>query len=90
MIFLFGCLFRKTGAGETIKYTGGNLAVKYSKNWEIIKEFIIDPSELIVATGEHKLTFNCCFTGEKESLVKMEVRITGPAEKITQPSGTLR
>ena len=77
-------------AGETIKYTGGKLAVKYSKNWEIIKEFNIDPSELIVATGEHKLTFNCCFTGEKESLVKMEVRITGPAEKITQPSGTSR
>ena len=77
-------------AGETIKYTGGNLAVKYSKNREIIKEFNIDPSELIVATGEHKLTFNCTFTGEKESLVKMEVRITGPAEKIIQPSGTSR
>ncbi len=77
-------------AGETIKYTGGNLAVKYSKNREIIKEFNIDPSELIVATGEHKLTFNCTFTGEKESLVKMEVRITGPAEKIIQPSGTPR
>ena len=77
-------------AGETIKYTGGNLAVKYSKNRDIIKEFNIDPSELIVATGEHKLTFNCTFTGEKESLVKMEVRITGPAEKIIQPSGTPR
>jgi len=77
-------------AGETIKYTGGNLAVKYSKNWGIIKEFNIDPSELIVATGEHKLTFDCTFTGEKESLVKMEMRITGPAEKITPPSGTSR
>ena len=77
-------------AGEIIKYTGGNLAIKYSKNWEIIKEFNIDASELIVAKGEHKLTFYCSFPGEKESLVKMEVRIIEPAEKIIQPSGTSR
>ncbi len=60
----------------------------YNKDWGIIKEFNINASELIIAKGDHKLTFDCTFTGEKESLVKMEVRIFGPAEKITQPSET--
>ena len=70
-------------AGEIIKYTGGTKASVYDKNWQVIKEFDIDPSLFKITDGEHSMTFDCTFkkTG-KEPVVKLEIRTFGPAEKI--------
>ena len=71
-------------AGEIIKYTGGSKASVFDKNWQVIKEFDIDPSLFKITDGEHSMTFDCTFkkTG-KEPVVKLEIRTFGPAEKIT-------
>jgi len=68
--------------GETLKYTGGDIGVIYSKDWTKLKEINMDPSVVTLASGEHTVTFDCSFTGDKESLAKLEVRFVGPVEKI--------
>lgn len=68
--------------GETLKYTGGDIGVIYSENWAKLKEINMDPSVVTLASGEHALTFDCSFSGDKESLAKLEVRFVGPVERI--------
>ncbi len=68
--------------GETLKYTTGNKAKIYTKNWRKLKEIDIDESKLALSTGEHNLTFDCSFTGGKESYSNLEIRVSGPAEVV--------
>ncbi|MCP4727708.1 MAG: hypothetical protein GY863_21895 [bacterium] len=69
-------------AGETVKYTGGNEAIIYSSNWRELRKVDIDPAVFTLSQGEHKITFDCTFTGGTEPLAKLEIRITGPAERV--------
>jgi hypothetical protein len=70
-------------SGEIIKYSGGEKAYVYDKNWHIIDEFDIDASALRIIRGDRSLTFNCKFSNTgKEPKVKLEIRTFGPAEKI--------
>ncbi len=68
--------------GETVRYSGGETATVYNPNWQKLKEINLDASVLTVGSGEHAITFDCGFTGDKESHAKLEVRFVGPAEKI--------
>jgi hypothetical protein len=70
-------------SGEIIKYSGGEKAYVYDKNWHVINEFDIDPSALKVTNGDHSMNFDCKFikTGKKP-MAKLEIRTFGPAEKI--------
>ena len=68
--------------GQTIKYTGGDKAIIYSKNWEKIDETEIDIDAFTLSQGKHSLSFDCKFAQSKEALVKLELRFIGKAEKV--------
>jgi len=68
--------------GQTIKYTGGDKAIIYSKNWKKIKEVEIDVDAFTISQGKHSLSFDCKFAENKEALVKLELRFIGKAEKV--------
>lgn len=68
--------------GQTLKYTGGEAAVVYDRNWKRLRDIDVDPSGLLVSPGEHTVTFDCSFAGNEASLAKLELRFEGPAEQI--------
>ncbi len=68
--------------GQTLKYEGGEFAVIYNKNWKKIRQIQLKTSDLAVGKGDHTMTFDCGFYGGKEPHIKLEVRITGPAEHL--------
>jgi hypothetical protein len=69
--------------GQIIKYTGGNKATVYDSNWQLIKEFDIDPSNFKVGKGENSVSFDCTFDKiDKESSIKLEIRTFENGEKI--------
>ncbi|MFC1563283.1 hypothetical protein ACFL6G_00040 [candidate division KSB1 bacterium] len=68
--------------GETIKYSGKDKAEIYSKNWQDLRKIDIDPSVFSLSEGEHSITFDCTFAGGTEPIAKLEIRLTGPAEKV--------
>ncbi len=67
--------------GETIKYEGGNRAIHYSKNNDKIKELNLDLPSL--KSGEHTVTLDCTFLGEKETKLKLEIRIFSKTVNVT-------
>jgi hypothetical protein len=67
--------------GETIKYEGGDRAVHYSKNNDKIEELNLDLPFL--TPGEHSLTLDCTFPGEKETKLKLEIRIFNKRVNVT-------
>ncbi len=70
-------------SGEHIKYSGGEKAYVYDKNWNLINDFNFDPSLAKITDGEHSVTVECKFSNqEKESGLKLEVRTFGAKESI--------
>jgi len=70
-------------AGEHIKYSGGEKAYVYDKNWKLINEFDFDPSVTKVTEGEHSITIDCKFKNIGENpLIKLELRTFGENETI--------
>ena len=69
-------------AGEILKYTGGNVAFVYDKNWNKINEIVLNPEYLKIKNGKHIINFNCDF-GNNGKEVKLEVRTKGKSEKIS-------
>ena len=72
----------KLNPGETVKYTGGNQAIIFDKNWHEIKKVPIDVPTLNLSTENHTLSFECKFNGEKKPMAKLELRLIGPVELI--------
>lgn len=69
--------------GQIIKYTGGNKAIIFDSNWNIIKEFDINPSDFKVNKGENSLIVYCNFDKiDKEPTIKLEIRTMAEGEKI--------
>ncbi|MFC2166430.1 hypothetical protein ACFLQZ_00520 [Acidobacteriota bacterium] len=68
--------------GQTIKYTGGNKAIIFSKNWKKIDEIEIDIDAFTLSPGNHSLAFDCKFSEYKEALVKLELRFIEKGEKV--------
>jgi hypothetical protein len=72
----------KLGDGETIKYSGGENAQIFNKNWKLLREIKMDAAALKVSKGEHNLNLNCRFGDGKEPAAKLEIRIPGPEEAV--------
>ena len=69
--------------GQIIKYAGGNKAIVFDFNWNIIKEFDISPSDFKVSKGENSLIVDCNFDKiDKEPTIKLEIRTFAKGEKI--------
>ena len=70
-------------AGEIIKYTGGETASVFNKNWQLIHSFEIDETALRVVSGKHSVVFDCQFNNPgKDAMVKVELRTFGSPEKL--------
>lgn len=65
--------------GEMIKYNGGNSVIIYNKNWQQINEIPFNPPRL--NGGEHSITIDCTFIDEKETILKLELRIAEDTEE---------
>lgn len=77
-----GFFYCRSHCGITIKYTGGDKAIIYSKNWKKIDEIEIDSDAVTLSQGKHLLSFDCKFADSKEVHVKLEIRFIGKAETV--------
>lgn len=69
--------------GQIIKYAGGNKARVYDANWQVIKEFDINPADFKVGKGENTVAVDCNFDKvDKAPKIKLELRTSGEGEKI--------
>jgi hypothetical protein len=66
--------------GQTVKYEGDSAAFIHDGNWKTIGQFPVDEQELTIDQGEHQLTVDCLFNSGEKPYIKLEVRISGPAE----------
>jgi len=70
--------------GQIIRYAGGNSASIYDANWQLIKEFDINHSDLQISKGKNSVSFDCNFTREGiNSNIKLEIRTYGKGENVT-------
>jgi len=70
-------------AGESVKYSGGEIASVLNANLKKIKEIPVDVSKLQIGKGNHSIVFDCTFTEKgKEPAAKFEVRISGKGEEL--------
>ncbi len=69
-------------AGETIKYSGGDKAAIYNKNWRKLKEINMNTTALILSAGEHSIKYDCSFSGDLEPYTKLEIRFSASAENL--------
>lgn len=72
-------------SGEKVKYTGGDEAVIYDKNWQQLRTIKIVPSQWTVSTGHHSINFDAKFAGEEKTTVKLEFRFIDKAETVKNP-----
>lgn len=70
-------------AGHYLKYDGGAEAIIYSGRWEKISTVPVDAQKLELATGSHKLIFDCQFEEGKDSVVKLEMKTTNDGEPVS-------
>ncbi|NNF34353.1 MAG: hypothetical protein HKN68_09605 [Saprospiraceae bacterium] len=71
--------------GEILKYEGGEQATIYTKNWEVIRELAINPSDFELDSGEHTISVNCDFKNtDDEAYLKVEVRMIGHREVVAK------
>ncbi|MFC2160789.1 hypothetical protein ACFLRX_03975 [Acidobacteriota bacterium] len=68
--------------GQSVKYSGGNKGIIYSKNWKKIREIDIDVDLFTISNGKHSLRFDCKFELNQEALIKLELRFLEKAEKM--------
>ncbi len=68
---------------DILYYSGGDSAILYSKNWEILKEVEIDKNAFMMASGGHSITFDCIFLDGEKSFAKLELRFSEKAEPIS-------
>ena len=69
--------------GEHIKYSSGDKAYVYSKNWQVLKSFDINAANFNIDEGEHTIVVDGVFLNQgKEALLKLEIRTFGGDEVI--------
>ncbi len=72
----------KMKPGQILKYEGGEKAVLYDKNWNAVRSIKINPDNLTVAKGLHEIVFDCSFSAESKSPVKLELKTFGNGESV--------
>ena len=68
--------------GESVKYQGGDEAIHYSPSWQVLNRIRVDGKSLQMGTGQHKITADCEFKGERKGILKLEIKTAGDAEKV--------
>ena len=69
--------------GQTLKYTGGKELVLYDANWQIVRKFDIDLSDLKINQGENVITVDSNFErADKDASIKVEIRTFGEGQKV--------
>ncbi len=75
----------KMNKGDVLKYEGGNTAIHYSKTWQKINEFPIDPKQVMLKSGKHRLHFSCQFENpDDKPSIHLETMVEGNTEIIKQ------
>lgn len=73
----------KLNKGDILKYEGGTSAIQYDKTWHKINEFPVDPKQLTLKSGKHRLQFYCRFENVDENpAVGLELIFEGGREVI--------
>ena len=60
--------------GENLKYTGGDDAILYSENWQIIKRIPVDKKLFRITGGEHSFSVDCRFPADNKGTLKLEIK----------------
>ncbi|REG83047.1 hypothetical protein [Algoriphagus antarcticus] len=69
--------------GQTLKYTGDKEVLLYDSNWQIIKRFEIDLSDLKINTGKNLIAIDSKFDrADKEANIKVEIRTFGETQDV--------
>lgn len=70
--------------GQSLKYQGGDVIVLYNASWQILGEYEIESSDLIIDKNDHSFSIDCDFTikGENPN-VKVELKTVSGKEKVT-------
>jgi hypothetical protein len=70
--------------GQALVYQGGERALVYSPQWQVIRSLSMDPTALGVAPGEHRLVLNARVGGGDDAHLRVELRIKGAPEHVAQ------
>ncbi len=69
--------------GQILKYSGGKEVVLFDSNWQIIRKYNIDLSDLKINNGENVITVDSNFDkAEKDASIKVEIRTYGEDQKV--------
>ncbi|MEN2281647.1 hypothetical protein AAGF08_05860 [Algoriphagus sp. SE2] len=69
--------------GQTLKYTGGRDLTLYDLNWNVIRKYDLDLSDLTINQGENVITIDSNFDkADKEAQIKVEIRTYGEDQKV--------
>jgi hypothetical protein len=69
--------------GETLRYDGGDAAVVYSKNWQVVATIPLRQADWVLPTGIQTVQFDCRFEqAEDNAAARLEFVLTGPEEVI--------
>ena len=75
----------KLNKGDILKYEGGTSAIQYDKTWHKIAEFPVDPKQMTLKSGKHRLQFYGRFENVDENpAVGVELIFEGGSEVIRQ------
>jgi len=68
--------------GENLKYEGGDEALLYTENWQIIKRVPVNKKEFSIPGGEHSFSVNCRFPSDNKGILKIEIKTGSVPERI--------
>ena len=68
---------------EKLKYEGGNQVVLFDRNWNMVESIYVDPTDFILAKGEHQIKVDCNFSESDKASLKLELKTKGPKEDVS-------
>lgn len=69
--------------GESLRYDGGEAAVVYAKNWQVVSKVPLRQEDWVFPSGTQTVQFDCRFEQPDENAAaKLEFILTGPAERL--------
>ena len=66
---------------EIIRYTGGEVAVIYGRNWNVLRTMKVDAKLLTLAKGPAEIAVD--WSGDDKVKLTAEIRLVGPARQLT-------
>jgi len=75
----------KLKAGESLKYTGKDKLMIFSKNWKLIQEIKTEPLQFSMNEGENKMLLNFDANIPQNSTIKAEFKVMSRPDRIAVP-----